>query len=50
VLAAGLIPYGSSGHPSEHARELLGYQVGHENWPNWIDEVVSEVERAVEGR
>jgi hypothetical protein len=29
--------------------ELLGYEVGHEVWPTWIDDLASEVEGNVGG-
>jgi hypothetical protein len=29
--------------------ELLGYHVAHERWPSWIDDLASDVERALGG-
>jgi hypothetical protein len=29
--------------------ELLGYQVAHQEWPRWIDDLASEVEAAFGG-
>jgi hypothetical protein len=26
--------------------DLLGYRVAHEQWPSWIDDLASEIERA----
>ena len=27
--------------------ELLGYDVAHEEWPSWIDDLAAEIERAL---
>jgi hypothetical protein len=35
------------GHPTNSAlAELLAYRIAHEEWPGWIDDLATEIERA----